>query len=152
MSDVVFREARARDLASIVALLTDDGLGRNREDASELEAYSLAFGQIEGDADNCIIVGERLGAVIACLQLSFIRGLSRKGAMRALIEGVRVASSERRSGVGALLMQHAIGLAKDAGCKLVQLTSDKRRDRSHAFYRKLGFVDTHEGFKLELAP
>ena len=152
MSEVLFRDARARDLASIVAMLADDDLGRNREDTRALETYSLAFGQIEGDVHNRVLVGEKHGVVIACLQLTFVRGLTRKGALRALVEGVRVVASERASGVGEALMRHAVAIARDGGCKLVQLTSDKRRDRAHGFYRRLGFVDSHEGFKLELAP
>jgi hypothetical protein len=32
----------------------------------------------------------------------------------------------------------------------VQLTSDKRRTRAHLFYRRLGFIQSHEGFKLDL--
>jgi hypothetical protein len=32
----------------------------------------------------------------------------------------------------------------------VQLTSDKRRTRAHLFYRRLGFEQSHVGFKLEL--
>ena len=152
MSELRFREARAPDLPAIIAMLADDELGRGREDATALAHYSLVFGQIEGDANNRILVGEKAGKVIACLQLTFIRGLSRKGAIRALIEGVRVAAPERGTGTGEALMRYAIDLAKGAGCTLVQLTSDKRRDRAHAFYRSLGFVDSHEGFKLELAP
>ena len=152
MSEVIFREARAPDLAAIVAMLADDDLGRNREDVDALDHYSLVLGQIEGDANNRILVGERQGNVVACLQLTFVRGLSREGAMRALIEAVRVTGSERGSGVGELLMRHAIAVAKDAGCRLVQLTSDTQRSRAHEFYRRLGFIDSHEGFKLELAP
>ena len=30
------------------------------------------------------------------------------------------------------------------------MTSDKRRKRAHLFYRRLGFEQSHEGFKLEL--
>lgn len=152
MSEVSFRDARARDLASIVAMLADDELGRSREDEKELAEYSLVLGQIEGDSRNRVLVGEKNGEVVAFLQVTFIRGLSRKGAMRALIESVRVAAPERGSGVGESLMRYAIALAKDAGCRLIQLSSDKRRARAHEFYCRLGFVNSHEGFKLELAP
>jgi GNAT superfamily N-acetyltransferase len=152
VSELSFRDARARDLASIVAMLADDELDREREDRGALEEYSLALGQIEGDSRNRILVGEKDGKVVACLQVTFIKGLSRKGAMRALIEGVRVATPDRGSGIGEALVRHAIALAKDAGCRMVQLTSDKRRARAHEFYRRLGFVNSHEGFKLELVP
>lgn len=33
-------------------------------------------------------------------------------------------------------------------CALVQLTSDKRCTEAHRFYDRLGFVATHEGYKL----
>jgi GNAT superfamily N-acetyltransferase len=152
MSAPVFREARARDLPAIVAMLADDDLGRGREDPNALAHYSLVLGQIEGDIRNRIIVAERDGTVIGCLQLTFIRGLSRQGALRGLIEGVRVASLARGGGIGEALVGHAIEVSRNAGCTLVQLTSDKRRERAHAFYKRLGFVASHEGFKLELAP
>jgi ribosomal protein S18 acetylase RimI-like enzyme len=150
VSTLLFRDARAKDLAAIVAMLADDDLGRSREDVEALEDYSLAFGLIEGDVNNRILVAEKDGSVVGCLQLTFIRGLSRKGMRRGQIEAVRVASSERGSGVGEALMRHAIEEARNAGCKLVQLTSDKKRARAHGFYERLGFVASHEGFKLEL--
>jgi GNAT superfamily N-acetyltransferase len=50
------------------------------------------------------------------------------------------------------MMQHAIDESRRAGCRIVQLTSDKRRTGAHAFYKSLGFAATHEGFKLELEP
>ena len=38
-----------------------------------------------------------------------------------------------------------------SGCSLVQLTSDKSRTDAHRFYERLGFVASHEGFKLRLS-
>jgi len=150
MSELVFRDARAGDLGAIVAMLADDDLGRGREDPASLAEYSLVFGQIEGDARNRIIVAEIEGKLVGCLQLTFIRGLSRKGALRGLIEGVRVAASARGRGIGEKLVGYAIEESRRMGCALVQLTSDKRRARAHEFYKRLGFAASHEGFKLEL--
>jgi len=44
----------------------------------------------------------------------------------------------------------AIAEARRRGCRMVQLTSDKRRADAHRFYQRLGFAATHEGFKLPL--
>ena len=44
----------------------------------------------------------------------------------------------------------AIEACKDKGCKWVQLTTDKQRPDAHRFYDKLGFVDSHIGYKLAL--
>ena len=40
--------------------------------------------------------------------------------------------------------------ARQSGCAIVQLTSNKARADAHRFYGRLGFAATHEGFKLRL--
>lgn len=47
-------------------------------------------------------------------------------------------------------MEWAQEQGRSRGATLVQLTSDKRRADAHRFYERLGYVATHEGFKLEL--
>lgn len=84
------------------------------------------------------------------LQLTLIPNLSRCGMWRAQIEGVRVARSARSQGVGQALLAWAMARARDAGCGLVQLTTDKARPDAHRFYERLGFVASHEGLKLTL--
>ncbi len=154
MSGVLFRDARESDLPAIVAMLADDDLGRGREAAGKAlsSCYLQAFAELQASPANRVVVAEQGGTVIGCLQLTFIPGLARQGARRGLIEAVRVAASARGGGIGEAMIGHAIALAGEAGCRLVQLTSDKRRDRAHAFYRRLGFQQSHEGFKLEIAP
>jgi ribosomal protein S18 acetylase RimI-like enzyme len=150
---VVFREARREDLAAIVRLLANDSLGTWREalgDGTLPEAYERAFDAIAADPRNRVIVGERQGQVVACMQLTFIPGLTYTGGERAQIEGVRVDASLRGSGVGRALIEHGVNLARQRGCVLVQLTTDKRRPEALAFYRSLGFAASHEGMKLKL--
>ena len=67
-----------------------------------------------------------------------------------LIEAVHVAESERNRGIGATMMRTAIEEARRRGCTRVQLTSNKQRKDAHRFYERLGFVASHEGFKLWL--
>jgi len=147
---LVIREARHRDLAAIVAMLADDELGRGREDPSDLDHYSRVFGFIEGDSRNRVMVADADDKILGCFQITYITGLSRKGATRALVEGVRTAAEARGKGIGEAMMREAIAMAKARGCVLVQLTSDKSRKRAHAFYERLGFKMSHEGFKLDL--
>ena len=45
----------------------------------------------------------------------------------------------------------AITECRDRGCRMVQLTSDKKRENAIQFYEKLGFVQSHQGLKLTLA-
>jgi len=63
---------------------------------------------------------------------------------------VRVSQRLRGQGIGAELLAWAIQEAHRRGCALVQLTSDKRREDAHRLYGRLGFVASHEGFKLRL--
>ncbi len=46
----------------------------------------------------------------------------------------------------------AIALAREVGCGLVQLTTDKSRHDAQRFFQRLGFVASHEGMKLPLEP
>ena len=147
---IEFRAARRADVPAIIRLLADDELGARRESTDNAEPYLKAFDALMAQKGNAIVVGDDSGDVVACLQLLVVPGLSRQGATRAFIEGVRVASKLRGKGVGEALVRHAIDKARNAGCRLVQLTSDKSRGDAHRFYERLGFVASHVGMKLEL--
>jgi GNAT superfamily N-acetyltransferase len=79
------------------------------------------------------------------LQLTFIPYLTYQGSWRALIEGVRVRSDRRSSGIGGRLIEWCIDRARQRGCRMVQLTSNKSRTDAIRFYERLGFVSSHEG-------
>ena len=147
--DVTMRPAEAADLPAILRLLADDPLGKNRETAVEAP-YQAAFAAIAADPNHELVVAELDCRVVGCFQLSLIPGLSRRGAWRAQIESVRVDSALRGRGAGQAMMEWAIARARQRGCALVQLTTDKRRPDAHRFYARLGFVASHEGMKLEL--
>ncbi len=149
---VIFRGAQAGDLPAIIALIADDGLGRGRDDASlPLDSsYVQAFDAMAKDANQVMLLAELNGELVGYLQITFIPGLSRKGAWRGQIESVRVATRLRGKGIGGAMLEHAIGLCRERGCRLVQLTSDKTRAEAHRFYGRLGFVASHDGFKLTL--
>jgi GNAT superfamily N-acetyltransferase len=148
-----FRRATRLDVPDIVRMLADDALGAKREDYTNPlpDSYLAAFDAIERDPNNELVVAEDAqGKVIAVLQLTFIPYITHRGGWRALIEGVRVDSSLRASGVGSALFEWAIERAKARGCHMLQLTSDKQRPDAIRFYQKLGFVASHEGMKLDL--
>jgi len=149
MSTLAFRTATADDLPAIVALLADDELAENREQVSSGN-YAEAFAAMEGEHYNRMLLAESDGRIVGALQLVFVPGLSRKGTKRAIVESVRVAADQRGQSVGTALMKEAIRLAREGGCGLVQLDSDTRRSRAHLFYRRLGFVQSHFGFKKSL--
>lgn len=159
-ASIELRRARRGDVAAIVGLLADDPIGRRREavpDRGEpgvvgdaLSPYLRAFDLVDADPAHLLVVAVDDGEVVGTLQLSFVPGLARRGALRAQIEAVSVQASHRGRGLGSAMVGWAVEQARRRGCGLVQLTSDKRRHDAHRFYERLGFVATHEGMKLEL--
>ncbi|MEP3481426.1 MAG: GNAT family N-acetyltransferase [Fuerstiella sp.] len=151
-TDIQFRLAIREDLATIVGLLLDDPLGSQRETAShKLQAcYLDAFDAIEADPGNELIVAEQSDVVVGTLQITYTPNLTHQGSMRATIEGVRVSSKLRGSGIGTQMLQWAIQQCRARECRIVQLTSDLTRDDAISFYKDLGFEHTHAGMKLKL--
>jgi GNAT superfamily N-acetyltransferase len=153
-SQITMRRASRADVSRIVELLADDPLGGAREvsgaGAGDLEPYLRGFAIIDADPGELLVVAEDKEEVVGTMQLSFIPGLSRRGALRAQIEAVRVRRDFRDQGLGHAMFEWAIAEARNKGCSLVQLTSDKSRTGAHRFYERLGFVASHEGMKLTL--
>jgi GNAT superfamily N-acetyltransferase len=146
------RPAEHIDLEAVVALLADDMLGQARNPlyAEAPVGYDAAFAELLGNRDNTVIVALKDGCIAGCYQLTFIRGLSHRGALRAQIESVRIASNLRGQGLGSALMRDAIARAQSRGANLLQLTTDIRRPQTRAFYERLGFATSHHGMKLAL--
>ena len=151
-SSFFFRRATRDDVPTIVRLLASDALGAKREaPGSPLpESYYQAFEAIDGDPNNELVVAEMQGRIIGLLQITFIPYMTYQGGWRALIEGVRIDSEVRSRGMGRTLFTWAIDRARQRGCHLVQLTTDKTRPDAIRFYESLGFVASHEGMKLHL--
>ena len=149
---VTLRDARRDEVPAIVGMLADDMLGSAREATSDPlpASYYAAFDSLARDPNNRLLIAERGSEIVGTLQITFIVGLSRRGAKRALIEAVRIATPHRGKGIGEEIMRAAIEIARREGCAMVQLTTDKSRKDAHRFYEKLGFTASHEGMKLIL--
>jgi ribosomal protein S18 acetylase RimI-like enzyme len=144
------REARREEVGQIVEMLLDDDLGKRREDASDLAPYLKGFDAVAADPLNTQYVWEENGELLGCLQLTVIPGIGQRGVWRAQIEGVRVKGSRRASGVGTKMMRAVMAIARERGCGLMQLTTNKVRTDAQRFYETLGFEKSHEGMKAKL--
>lgn len=153
-STVHVRPARRDDVPAIVHLLADDTLGASREQPTDPlpQAYWDAFDAISTQRGNELLVAEADGEVVGCLQLTVIPGLSRMGATRGQLEGVRVSSKHRGRHIGEALVAAATDRARELGCTIVQLTTDRTRVDAHRFYERLGFESTHIGMKRAIEP
>jgi GNAT superfamily N-acetyltransferase len=150
------RVATRADVPAILALLADDEISRSRgypvPSVSEAADAALwrAFEAIDADPRNELIVADLDGTVVGTCQLTFTPSLSRGGSERMTIEAVRVSREQRGGGIGRAMMQWALDRARDRGCGVAQLTTDKRRAEAHRFYESLGFAPSHVGMKLTI--
>lgn len=155
MTDLIFRDATPADIP-IMLQLSHAGDARG-EDTPPLDPatltdprYRAAFDEIAADSRHRLIVVEKTGEVIGTIQLSFVPGLPNFGMKRGLLENVHIRTDQRGSGLGSQMVQWAIQRCREAGCGVVQLTSNKVRIDAHRFYTRLGFAQSHEGFRLKL--
>lgn len=148
----IIRRATRADVPDIVRMLADDYLGKSREDLDDPlpESYYKAFDEINSDPRQFLAILERGKEIIGTLQLTLLPGLSNRGAKRAQVEAVRVDNRFRGQKLGEAMMRWAIERSRAAGCKTLQLTTDKSRTDAHRFYARLGFHATHEGMKFKL--
>ena len=151
IASVTIRRAARDDVSAIVAMLADDPLGSARERIEDPlpPCYFRAFEALERDPNIQLVVAQDgEGAVVGCLQLCILPGLSSQGASRALIEDVRVAAHCRSRGIGEQLVQWAVAEARAKGCKLVELLTHNTRVDAQRFYKRLAFQPSHVGMTL----
>ncbi|HEY5126636.1 MAG TPA: GNAT family N-acetyltransferase [Bradyrhizobium sp.] len=151
IASVTIRRACRDDVGVIVAMLADDPLGSGRERLEDPlpPSYFRAFEALERDPNIQLVVAQDgESAVVGCLQLCILPGLSSQGSSRALIEDVRVAAHCRSRGIGEQLVQWAVAEARTKGCKLVELFTHNTRVDAQRFYKRLGFQPSHVGMTL----
>lgn len=156
-SDIRMREAVKADVPDVAELIMHGASVQKRtpdEIAAEAQdpVYLKAFEAVSANPYNTLFVAELEGRVVGTYQITILPGMAERGRIRAKIESVHVAPECRGRGIGAIMMRHAIAFATERGVGLVELTSHKARPEAHRFYNSLGFVQSHEGFKMALSP
>ncbi len=146
---LTYRAATPADLPFIIGLVVEDSVVATNDSIADAmhPDYVAALAEITADPNQEMLVVERDGEPVGCFQLSYIPGLMRHGMRRGQIELVHVAAARRNLGIGSEMMRWAVERCREKGCGLVQLTSNKLRTDAHRFYTRLGFQQSHEGFK-----
>ena len=147
---LTYRKALLSDLEKIVELYLEDDFGSTREENYDLAPYKKAFEMIDADPQQYLMVALQRNEMVGTCHLTIMPSLTFKGTTRMQIEAVRVSEKCRGQGIGELIIKEAISYGKIHGAGLIQLTTNKKRDRAKKFYEKLGFEATHEGMKLYL--
>jgi len=145
-------KARPEHLREIVAIVNAGATSVRRDrEFDRWQDYRPAFDALR-DAPECdiYVALDDAGAVVGTYQIHFLKGIAFQGRPRVELESVHVRADRQGSGIGRQMMAHAEDLARAAGACLVQLTSNRERDGSHRFYHRLGFEQSHLGYKKML--
>lgn len=152
MNEITIREARSADVAALVAIFAADELGGHGDTTAPevFGEYLRAFERIATSRDQALYVAEREGQVVGTFQTMIVTALVGRGSSSMIIEAVQTRGDMRGQGIGARMIEFAIAEAKSRGLRLVQLTSNAGRKDAHRFYERLGFKQSHLGFKMAL--
>jgi GNAT superfamily N-acetyltransferase len=137
------------DLAFAIVILQEGSLTPQYEDPARVDAYWRAV-QDTRDSGGDVLVAVVDGEVVGVCQVLVFTHFQHAGRPCCELESVHVRSDHRSQGIGTLMLAHAEGIARDAGCYRVQLTSRNVRVDAHRFYLAQGFELTSQGFKKSL--
>jgi GNAT superfamily N-acetyltransferase len=141
------RPATEKDIPRLLELYRQLSLNPEDYKFASLKDCRQVFNEQSKIPGYSLLVAEENGEVIGTTVIAILPGMAHGTAPFAVIEYVVVDEKKRSKGVGKILMDYCKDKAKKAGCYKIMLTSDKRRDRAHKFYRSIGFESSAEGFR-----
>ncbi len=150
MGVTVIRHASPSDLGALLSLYDELAGEKLTAVPGDLASFEPLLAEILADPSRTLMVAVRDDRLVGTADLLIVTNLTHRGEPWAIVENVIVAGATRRTGVGRALMEHLIGLAREAGCHKLQLVSGRHRTEAHAFYRSLGLDAVAEGFKVYL--
>ena len=139
---ITVRDADASDAARLVELII--ALGHSIEEADvsrnlETLAQNGVLPLVATDGDQ----------VIGMCGISAMVTVHRPAPV-GRVSVMIVDEAYRGRGIGALLMAEAEKRLAERGCKIIEVTSNMRRDRAHHFYEQLGYERTSYRFMIKL--
>lgn len=110
--------------------------------------FQPIFQELLQNPAHVILVAQGEQGVVGMLHLRMEMQLHHVSKIAEIIE-LAVLDSHRSQGIGGQLVQTAIETAKACDCTQIEVTSNRIRERAHAFYQRLGMCHTH--VKLTMA-
>lgn len=144
MNPIDIRDARASDATILTKLIVDLGHPITEADVRHNLERLAPVGLLPLVATS----GEEVIGLCGLSEMVTIHRDAPVGRISILV----VAEEHRNGGIGALLVAEAERRLTARGCKMVEVTSNMRRERAHGFYEKLGYERTSFRFmrKLEI--
>lgn len=139
---ITVRDANASDAPRLVELII--ALGHQIEEADVSR-------NLENLAKNGMLPlvaadGEKVIAMCGISAMVTVHRPAAVGRVSVMI----VDEAYRGRGIGALLVTEAEKRLSKRGCRIIEVTSNMRRDRAHHFYERLGYERTSYRFMKKL--
>ena len=133
------REAVVQDMEAVRALT-----GELEDRVFDSGRFDRVFRSKLASPDDLILVwcAGTSGDPCGYIHLRIEEQLHHEGEIAEIMELV-VGSAARGGGVGGELLGVAVARARERCCEQIELTSNARRLRAHAFYERHGFEKTH---------
>ena len=135
------RKAKKNDIPLVLGLLYELGRPKPEKDL-DLDLFRTQVNRQISDTDKTILVAEIDDVtIVGMASIVFLPRLNQKGPELYIPELI-VTKNYQNQGIGQLLIEACISLAKEQNCHKIRLESGLQRKDAHEFYKKLGF-DTH---------
>lgn len=132
------REATAEDLPQVLALHAQPGMDQGEViSLARAEEIHASFSRYPNY--RLFVANDTDRHLVGSYALLVMHKLGHQGTPCAIVEDVVVSAPNRGQGIGRQMMEHALCLAREAGCYKLALSSNLKRTRAHAFYESLGF-------------
>jgi ribosomal protein S18 acetylase RimI-like enzyme len=143
---LLIRQASAADLPSVLCLHAQPAMDNGN--VLSIEKADQLFAQFSHYPNYRLFVACDDQTVLGTFALLIMHNLAHQGAPSAVVEDVVVSDAHQSQGIGRDMMNHAMALAREAGCYKLVLSSNQKRERAHAFYESLGFQ--RHGFSFSI--
>ena len=108
----------------------------------DLEAQKNGLSHIISDPRvGCVLVARRDNAVLGMVNILFTVSTA-LGSRVAMLEDMVVSPAARGQNIGSQLLEYAVDIAREEGCKRITLLTDGDNLGAHKFYQRHGFVQS----------
>jgi glucosamine-phosphate N-acetyltransferase len=139
MEEYIIRESSFDDLEGIIAIIGSE--------FSETKLNQRKWWSMKSDSKIKVYVYESKGYIRGVASLYILEKLMHNGSNVGLIEDVAVASNSQGKGIGRLLINKLVDLAKEERCYKVILNCS---DENVGFYEKCGFSQREVQMRIDI--
>ncbi|MEC5397521.1 GNAT family N-acetyltransferase [Uliginosibacterium sp. H1] len=115
-----------------------------------LERARAVLARIAQHPDYTVYLAEHEGGIVGTISMIVFPVFSRGGSSEAIVEAVVIGAAHRGKGLGRLMIEETMRMARDKGCYKLALSSNLRRLDAHRFYDGMSFVRHGVSFSTEV--